>query len=563
MGFCCWDFFMVVQNYGYLEVPRHMRYLLDEITGDGLNRFAVVRKHIIYVLVFTIVLALAMFLMRKLIIGVSRKIEFQLREKLDHKLLAMDYFFFRKNETGDLMSRCTNDLNHVRTLLGPGVMYVPNSLIRLFLFVPVLIGLSGKLMLILGGIMVFLILTILVLMPLLRPLFKQIQEAMGGMNNRVWQVISGISTIKQYTAEEVEIQRFRNLNEDYVKHQMAVVKLQGALRPLFFFLFALTELVILWVGGKQVIRGQMTMGELLQFNIMVSHLAFPVLSLGWIMSLMQQGIAAMGRVNHILHYPVEVQKGKEQASGEKIELEVRGLSFRYPDDTEEVLRNIHLTIRPGETIGITGPVGSGKSTLLNIMTGLIMPQPGQVFVNGTDIVEIDLESLNSQIAVVAQDPFLFSRTVAENIALGPGEMARETICQSADSAGLASDIEGFNDGYHQEIGERGITLSGGQKQRVAIARALAKCAPLLVLDDPLSNVDASTEARILENLETVHCFNTLLFVSHRVSVLKTADVIHVLKDGEIVETGPHNDLLRKENGVYARLAELQQMEELE
>ena len=244
---------MLVQNFSYMKIPWYMRVILDEIGGK--NRGSVIGNNILYIFIYTIVLAVSLFLMRKLIIGVSRKIEYQLREKIYLKLLAMDYLFFQRNETGDLMSRCTNDLNSVRTLLGPGVMYIPNSLSRLVLFLPVLITLSGSLMAILGVILTILVIIIITLLPLLRPHFLHIQEAMGTMNNRVWQVISGISAIKQYTAEKTEIERFKELNEEYVKKQMAVVKLQEFLRPLFFFVMSITELVILWWGGKLVIQG--------------------------------------------------------------------------------------------------------------------------------------------------------------------------------------------------------------------------------------------------------------------------------------------------------------------
>ncbi len=550
--------FMLIQNFSYMKVPMYIRIILDEIGGQ--NRAAVFSANILYIFIYTVVLAVSLFLMRKLIIGVSRKIEYGFREKIYHKLLSMDYLFFQRNETGDLMSRCTNDLNSVRTLLGPGVMYIPNSLSRLVLFLPVLIGLSGSLMLILGGIMAFLVIIIVTLLPLLRPLFLQIQEAMGTMNNRVWQVISGITSIKQYTAEDIEVERFKAFNKEYIKKQMAVVKLQELLRPLFFFVFSISELVILWVGGKQVINGQMTMGELLQFNIMVSYLTFPILALGWMMTLVQQGISALGRINYILHEEVESGDGKKRLESDEPEFSVQHLTYRYPGHSGDVLKDINLSITPGQVIGITGQVGSGKSTLLSILTGLIRPDRGQVFVDGTDICDIEPRSLYDKIAVVSQSPFLFSKSVAENIALGPEEVPLETIQKAAGDAGLSKDIEAFHDGLSQEVGERGITLSGGQKQRVAIARALSKCAPILVLDDPLSNVDARTEAKILQNLENLRCFRTLIIVSHRISVLRTTDIVYVFDNGTIAESGRHRSLVHRKNGIYARLAKLQQME---
>jgi len=549
--------FMLVQNYSYMMVPRFMRNILDEISTK--NRLGIIQRQIIYILLFTVVLAVSLFLMRKLIIGASRKIEYQLRENLFHKLLSQDYLFFQKNETGDLISRCTNDLNHVRTLLGPGVMYIPNSLSRLVLFLPVLINLNGYLMFLMGCVMLLLVIAIVLLLPLLRPLFQKIQEAMGTMNNRVWQVISGISSIKQYTAEKMEVRRFEEFNEEYIKQQMAVVKLQGLLRPLFFFLFSVTELIILWVGGKEVINGTMTLGELLQFNIMISYLTFPILALGWMMSLMQQGISALVRINYILFHPVESSNGKLPLTTSDPVITFKNLNYCYPGHKETVLKNINLTVSPGQTIGITGPVGSGKTTLVNLLVGLLRPEAGQVFVNDIDIRDIKLDDYYKHVAVVSQEPFLFSKTVAENIALGPDELSEEAVIQAAESAGLKLDIEGFSEHYQQEIGERGITLSGGQKQRMTIARALGRCAPLLVMDDPLSNVDSRTEELILGNLDSHYCYKSLILVSHRISVLKTADVIYVLDEGKIIEQGNHATL-SEQGGLYSRLAKMQQME---
>lgn len=551
---------MLIQNFSFMKVPQYIKTILDEVGGQ--NRWEVIRVYILYIFAFTVIMAVSLYLMRRLIIGVSRKIEYQLRQDIFHKLLSLDYLFYQGNETGDLMSRCTNDLNHVRTLLGPGVMYIPNSLSRLVMFLPVLIGLSGPLMLILAGLLVTLVILIVKLLPMLGPLFLRTQEAMGAMNNRVWQVISGISTIKQFTAEDIETQRFEDLNEDYIKIQMSVIKLQEMLRPLFFFVFSLSELIILWFGGSEVIHGRMTMGELLQFNIMISYLTFPILAMGWMMSLIQQGLSALKRVNYILEHPTVDPASKKALPipNHEIEINVKNLTYNYPNSSGEVLKSVNFNLEPGKIAGITGPVGSGKTTLINILTGLIPPERGQVFINGVDIVDIDIHSLNDKIAVVAQDPFLFSKSVAENISLGHEKMTRDAIGKAADDAGLTKDVRGFHDGFDQLVGERGITLSGGQKQRVAIARALSKCAPLLVLDDPLSNVDARTEARILENLRQVHCFNSLVIISHRISVLRNADCIYVMDDGAIVESGTHRSLVHRKNSLYARLAKLQQME---
>ncbi len=548
---------MLLQNYSFTRVPFYFQRMLDEIGKQ--NQRTVILHNILMVMIFTAIMGVSMFMMRKLIIGVSRKIEYELRERIYHKLLSLDYIFYQENQTGDLMSRCTNDLDHVRTLLGPGVMYIPNSITRIALFLPILLHLSPSLVFWFGICLILLVIVILSLFPVLRPMFRQIQEAMGFMNNRVWQVISGISSIKQYTAEKIETHRFEDLNKQYIKKQMRVVRLEETMRPLFFLLLSISELVILWVGGSQVIQGKMTLGQLLQFNVMISLLTFPMLALGWIMSLIQQGISAMNRINYILDKPVEDESAKKTLPESVPVLTVRNLTFSYPRREDKALQNINLTIKPGQTIGITGPVGCGKSTLLNVMTGLMKPGRGQVFVDDTDICDARLEDFYKKIGVVSQVPFLFSRSISDNITLGPKELDEETIRQAADNAGLEKDIESFPEGLRQLIGERGIMLSGGQKQRVAIARALGKCSPILIMDDPLSSVDSKTEEHILNSLKIHRCYSTLILVSHRISVLKITDVIYVMDKGTVVEEGNHTDLIRQ-NGLYARLARLQQLE---
>ena len=411
-------FFMIAQNYSMMRVPGFLRHILDEISGQ--NRTQIIRKNMLLTLIFIAIMAVSLFLMRKLIIGVSRKIEYMMRKDLYHRLLSLDFLFFQENETGDLVSRFTNDLNDVRVLLGPGVMYIPNSISRVLLFLPVLVQLSGLMMGIMGVMLALLVVLIITLLPRLRPLYRRIQEAMGTMNNRVWQTITGIATIQQYSLEQIEIQRFEALNEDYVRDQMAVVKLREFFWPFFVFLFTLTELVILLVGGGLVMKGEMTLGQLLQFTIMTAYLTFPVLSLGWIMSLMQQGISAMNRINYILQYPLPESGKQLPLRGKSMEYSLRNLRYRYPGSEHNSLEGIDLDIPTGQTIGITGMVGSGKTTLLNILGGLLKPPAGTVYVDGKDILDVEPDTLYRNVAVVSQEPFLFSRTVAENISLGYG-----------------------------------------------------------------------------------------------------------------------------------------------
>jgi ATP-binding cassette subfamily B multidrug efflux pump len=550
--------FMLLYNYSLMKIPVFIRAVVDEVGKQ--NRPEIIYGNFLKIFLFTMLVVVSLFLMRKLIISVSRKIEYLLREKIFNKLMCLGYIFYRQNETGDLVSRCTNDLNDVRTLLGPGVMYIPNSLSRLILFLPVLIGLSGSLMSIILVMLLFLVILIVVLIPRMRPLFRKIQELAAKISNRTWQVISGISTIKLNNLEQIEIDRFKELNRDYIKKHMAVVKFREGLWPFFMFVFSLTELVILLVGGRQVIAGQLTIGELFQFTIMISALTFPILSLGWIMSLMQQGISAMGRINYILDQPEEECKNLQKLVAGDLDFEIKNLDYAYPDAEQNTLENINLTVKQGQTIGITGMIGSGKSTLLMVMTGMLKPEPGSVFLNGIDVRSLNPESIYDKISIVSQNPFLFSRTIAANIALGvDAELDQEDIEAAARNAGLEMDVKTFPDRYEQVVGERGITLSGGQKQRVAIARALCRQTPALVLDDPMSNIDARTEEKILNNLKSLNHNQTLIIVSHRISALKNSDKIYVLDKGKIVEKGNHAALMRKK-GLYSRLALMQQLE---
>ncbi|MFC1504495.1 ABC transporter ATP-binding protein [Spirochaetota bacterium] len=566
--------FMVIQNYGFTKIPAFIRMILDEITLT--NDRTSVLSFALRMIAYTGITGISMFLMRKLIIGVSRKIEYELRSDIFNKLMYADYSFYQKNQTGDLISRCTNDLNDVRTLLGPGIMYIPNSISRLALFTPVFFSLNAKLMIYIYSLMALLIVLIIAILPKLRPLFRNVQEHIGSINNRVWEIVSGIDTVKYYTLEALEKERFEVLNREYIKKQMKIVYFRGFLWPFFIFMFSLTQLVVLYVGGKEVIGGSLTKGELLQFNVMIGVLTFPVLSLGWVMSLMQQGISAMDRINLILKQKMKKEKRKEflrkpgmqEKREEKsvydnkgISISLKKVNYTYPNTRIHALRDISLEFRKKSIIGITGTIGCGKSTVINLISGIISPDSGAMLLNSIDSRKLGKTHLYDIVSSVPQNTFLFSNTVEGNISLGEKEdIDTDAVKSSAVQAGLAEEIYGFPQAYREVVGEKGITLSGGQKQRMAIARALYKDVPVLLLDDSLSSVDTDTEKGILANLNEMKERKTIIIVSHRISTLKIADRIYVMDKGRVVEKGTHSGLIQKD-GLYAKLAKIQRLED--
>ncbi|MGA2639830.1 MAG: ABC transporter ATP-binding protein [Spirochaetia bacterium] len=550
--------FMLVQNYAAVRVPSYFQKIVDEITGA--NRAAEIGSLMLTACLYAAITVVSMYLMRRLIIGASRLVEYSLRERIYDRLLELDYSFYMAHETGDLVSRTTNDLDNVRTLLGPGIMYIPNSLSLFGLFFPVLFRLNPLLMAIVSAVMAGVIALVFIVLPRLEPYFRRIQESTGAINSRVWQVVSGMSTLKLHTMEPEEEKRFGALNRDFLSRNMATARIQEFLWPTFIFVFSLTQLAVIVVGGRLVISGSMSLGQLLQFNVMIGALTFPVLSLGWIMSLIQQGISAMGRISAILEGPVERRTDWARLEEDAVTFKVQNLRYAYPGHDTPSLDGIDMSIGQGEFVGITGTIGSGKSTLLNVLTGLLRPPRGSVFVGGTDIRDIEPAALFSKISIVSQSPFLFSRTLAENIAMGRDNGNEASgVADASELAGLSSDVSSFPEGYAQMIGERGITLSGGQKQRTAIARALMKDCPVVILDDSLSSVDARTESTIIDNLRRYRGRKTLIIVSHRISPLKGADRIYVLHEGKVSEQGSHSELVAR-GGLYERLVRYQQME---
>ena len=543
-----------------LSQPQVLRHAVDDlyrgVTAEKLGAYALLLFGI------AVVSGVFRYAMRQRIIGISRHIEFDLRNDLFAHLQQLPLAYFQGTRTGEIMSRATNDLSAVRMMVGPGVMYLVNTCIVAVISLGFMIAISPRL-------------TALTLLPLplvsltvwyfgdtIHRRFEEIQARFAGLSARVHDNLAGVRVVRAYAREDHEVEAFRALNEDYARHSMELIRVSGVFHPALAFLSGIAALLALYLGGREVMGGRITLGEFVAFTVYLGMLNWPVVALGWVVNLFQRGSASLGRIAEIL----EVEPAIRSAPGALRpdvcagRLEFRGLSFAYPGAGATVIQDLDLVVPSGATVAIVGGTGSGKSTVLGLVPRVFDPPPGTVFLDGTDVRMLDLAWLRSQIAYVPQDAFLFSATVAENIAYGVAHATDEQIAAAARTAHLEADVRSFPAGLATRVGERGITLSGGQKQRVTIARAVLRDSPVLLLDDCLSSVDTETEEAILHELRAVMRGRTTLIVSHRVSAVRDADLILVLDAGAVAERGTH-DALVAAGGRYAALVRAQQLEE--
>jgi ATP-binding cassette subfamily B protein len=516
--------------------------------------------------IFTLqVLALAavrgifLFLTRWVVIGISRDIEFDLRNDLFAHLETLSYSYYQRMRTGDIMARVTNDLNAVRMLMGPAIMYSANTVVFTAAALWFMVHNSPKLTLYAFLPLPIVSVTIQYFGRKIHQRFERIQAMFSDISARAQENFSGARVIRAYVQEEAEVALFETANQEYVARSLKLVRLMGMLWPTLELMLGLALVLILWLGGREVLAGRMQIGAFTAFNIYMMQLTFPIIALGWVVSIFQRGTASLLRLNEIMREQPEI-KDDAQAKDFPVrgEIEFRGLNFDYGG--ENVLRDLNLRIPAGGSMAIVGPTGSGKSTLVNLIPRVYDAAPGTVLLDGRPIREFTLESLRRNVGFVPQETFLFSDRIRENIALGVDAASEEEIRGAAESANIAGDIEGFPESYQTMVGERGITLSGGQKQRTAIARALIRNPRILILDDALSSVDTHTEDKILNHLRQVMRGRTTIFISHRVSTVRNADRIAVLHDGHIVEQGTHEQLLAL-NGYYNDLYNKQLLEE--
>ena len=506
------------------------------------------------------------FLMRRILIGASRDIEYDLRHAFFTHLQRMPLEYYQSGRTGDLMSRATNDLNAVRMMVGPSVMYSASTVLTFVVAILLMLSIDASLTLIALAPLPFVSISVRYFGKEIHRRFETIQEQLSTLSAVVQEALAGVRVVRAYRQEPREMERFRDANLEYLRRNRGLIRLQGMFYPSMTLLLGFGSLLVLWQGSRAVVSGRITLGEFVAFNAYLVMLSWPMIAFGWVTNILQRGMASWKRLLQVLDTAPAVGDYANSDAGRALTIagtiEFRDLVFRYPGTERVVLDHVSLRIAAGQTVAFVGSTGSGKSTLISLLPRLYDPPRGTVFVDGLDVLDIPLDRLRRSIGFVPQEPFLFSDTIGENIGFGVPDLAANDprVRAAAATARLDVDVDAFPKGLATLVGERGITLSGGQKQRTALARALLIDPAILILDDALSAVDTYTEEAILTRLRGVMRSRTALIVAHRVSTVRDADLIVVLEGGRIIERGTHEELVRA-RGVYADLFRKQQLEE--
>jgi ATP-binding cassette, subfamily B, multidrug efflux pump len=530
---------------------------------DGLQRGAPRSELLadaLWILALSVVSGVFLYLKRWILIGASRLVEFDLRRDLFQNLLRQSLSFYNRNRTGDLMARATNDLNAVRDVVGPGLMYGLTTITTVVLALFFMLRLDPVLTL--ATLVPFPIMALVVSRFAAEVHRKslRVQDEYGVLSNAAQENIAGIRVVQAYAQEEPEKEHFGALNRQYFEANRALIRYRSLFFSSLTLVLGVGPLLLLWIGGVRVIHGQVTLGRLVAFMAYMGQLTFPFIAVGWVIAMVQRGEAAMQRILAVWQARPEIVGGSHRLrTRPRGEIVFEDVDFAYPSGPA-VLHRINLRIPAGAAVAVVGRTGSGKSSLIHLLPRLYDPTAGRILLDGQDLRSLDLADLRQAIAVVPQDQFLFSDTLEENIRFGREEASEEAIGEATLRSMLGPDLESFPEGMRTRVGERGVTLSGGQRQRTALARALLKDAPVLVLDDALSSVDKSTEEALLATLKASAAGRTMILIAHRISTVAHADQIVVLESGRVVEQGTHETLLQA-GGWYADLARRQALAE--
>jgi len=566
--------FVIISNYFGILPAQVIREAFDLVKEnidlyrlyDGFDRqsiiYEVFSKSLLFFGIVVLVLALLrgifLFMMRQTLILTSRHIEYDIKNEIYQHYQQLDFAFYRRNNTGDLMNRATEDVNQVRNYLGPAIMYAINTVVLSIMIIYAMYNVNATLAT--YSLLPIPIISVIILFvnKVINRRSERIQRQLSQLSSFVQETFSGIRVIKTYTREQDKMDNFKVESDRYKDINLNLVKVQAIFFPLIIFLIGFSTIITVYIGGLEVNAGNITAGNIAEFIIYVNQLTFPAMSLAWVTSLVQRAAASQKRINEFLDTKSEIVGGQltQELNGD---IQLKNVSFTYPETGIKAIDNVSFHIPAGKTMAIIGRTGSGKSTLANLLMRMFDADQGEILYDRRKIKDFELKSVREQIGFVPQQVFLFSDTIARNIAFGLDQVDTPKVEQAAKDAVVYDNIIGFDEGFETHIGERGITLSGGQKQRVSIARALVKDPKILMFDDCLSAVDTKTEEEILHNLSKIMDGRTSIIIAHRISTIKNADHIIVLEDGKIIEEGTHLELLNMD-GEYASLYEKQLLE---
>ncbi|GEM68094.1 ABC transporter [Sphingobacterium mizutaii NBRC 14946 = DSM 11724] len=550
--------FVIISNYFGILPAQVIREAFDLVKEnidlyrlyDGFDRqsiiYEVFSKSLLFFGIVVLVLALLrgifLFMMRQTLILTSRHIEYDIKNEIYQHYQQLDFAFYRRNNTGDLMNRATEDVNQVRNYLGPAIMYAINTVVLSIMIIYAMYNVNATLAT--YSLLPIPIISVIILFvnKVINRRSERIQRQLSQLSSFVQETFSGIRVIKTYTREQDKMDNFKVESDRYKDINLNLVKVQAIFFPLIIFLIGFSTIITVYIGGLEVNAGNITAGNIAEFIIYVNQLTFPAMSLAWVTSLVQRAAASQKRINEFLDTKSEIVGGQltQELNGD---IQLKNVSFTYPETGIKAIDNVSFHIPAGKTMAIIGRTGSGKSTLANLLMRMFDADQGEILYDRRNIKDFELKSVREQIGFVPQQVFLFSDTIARNIAFGLDQVDTPKVEQAAKDAVVYDNIIGFDEGFETHIGERGITLSGGQKQRVSIARALVKDPKILMFDDCLSAVDTKTEEEILHNLGKIMDGRTSIIIAHRISTIKNADHIIVLEDGKIIEEGTHLELL--------------------